>query len=208
MTQMLSKVNSLYSENVRTMGASPRSVGWRDVDSQKLRFEKLTQVITGRGLDKPVTINDLGCGYGALFSYLVADRKLEVGKYTGYDISAEMLETAAGLTDPARCEFRCGPRITDPADYSFVSGTFNVKFEVNDDKWRGYVIDCLHNLDRHSVRGFAFNLLTTYVDYMESHLYYGDPLFYFDLCKRIFSKKITLIHDYNLFEWTILVHKD
>ena len=39
-------------------------------------------------------------------------------------------------------------------------------------------------------------------------LYYADPLFFFDYCKNYFSEKITLIHDYDLYEFTILVKKE
>ncbi len=56
----------------------------------------------------------------------------------------------------------------------------------------------------------AFNLLTSYSDkdMMRPDLYYGDPLFYFDYCKRNFSQNVALLHDYGLFEFTILVKKN
>jgi len=52
-------------------------------------------------------------------------------------------------------------------------------------------------------------MLTKYSDreYMKEYLYYADPLFIFDYCKRNFSKKVALIHDYELYEFTILVRK-
>ena len=56
-----------------------------------------------------------------------------------------------------------------------------------------------------SKKGFGFNLLSTYVDWKEDHLYYGDPLFFFDFCKRHVSRYVSLLHDYPLYEWTILV---
>ena len=56
---------------------------------------------------------------------------------------------------------------------------------------------------------FSFNILTKYSEknYMQDHLYYADPLFFFDYCKQNFSKNVSLIHDYNLYEFTILVKK-
>jgi hypothetical protein len=56
-----------------------------------------------------------------------------------------------------------------------------------------------------SRRGFAFNLFTTYVDWKEDHLYYGDPGFFFDFCKRELSRSVALLHDYPLWEWTMVV---
>ncbi|MNE88029.1 hypothetical protein D3C80_1852890 [compost metagenome] len=60
-----------------------------------------------------------------------------------------------------------------------------------------------------SRKGFSFNCLTSYSDleYMRDYLYYGDPCFYFDYCKRAFSGQVALLHDYGLYEFTLLVRK-
>ena len=55
------------------------------------------------------------------------------------------------------------------------------------------------------MKALAFNLLSTYVDWQEPHLFYGDPLFWFDHCKRNYSRQVALLHDYPLYEWTIVV---
>lgn len=39
-------------------------------------------------------------------------------------------------------------------------------------------------------------------------LFFGDPLFFFDFCKRNFSRNVALLHDYGLYDFTILVRKD
>jgi hypothetical protein len=59
------------------------------------------------------------------------------------------------------------------------------------------------------VKGFAFNALTSYSDpeRMKNTLYYADPCRLFDLCKREFSRDVALLHDYGLYEFTILVRK-
>jgi hypothetical protein len=53
-------------------------------------------------------------------------------------------------------------------------------------------------------------MLTSYADRekQRSDLYYADPMFFFDYCKRRFSPRIALLHDYPLYEFTILVRKD
>ncbi|KAQ37574.1 hypothetical protein AJ39_03274, partial [Mycobacterium tuberculosis MD14844] len=60
-----------------------------------------------------------------------------------------------------------------------------------------------------SRRGFSFNCLTSYSDAskMRDDLYYADPCALFDLCKRRYSKSVALLHDYGLYEFTILVRK-
>jgi len=72
-----------------------------------------------------------------------------------------------------------------------------------------YILDTLENINEKSKKGFSFNMLTKYSDkeLMRGDLYYADPLFFFDYCKRNYSKEISLLHDYDLYEFTILVKK-
>ena len=98
-------------------------------------------------------------------------------------------------------------KISTLADFTFVSGTFNVRFESTYDQWKKFIEETLHMINESSSLGFSFNLLSKYVDWQVPHLFYGDPCYWFDYCKVNFSKQVSLIHDYPLYEWTILVRK-
>lgn len=203
----LQKIEAMYSNNLKKMGIDSRSVGWNTETCQKLRFSKLAALIDS---DTPFSVNDLGCGFGSILDFFEKDLGCDVTKYHGYDISKEMLEAAREklLSYPAeKIDLRQSKELTTSSDYSFVSGTFNVKFDATCEEWKSYISDCLKNLNENSTKGFAFNLLTSYVDWEEPHLFYGDPLYWFDFCKREFSKKVSILHDYDLWEWTILVKK-
>ena len=58
-----------------------------------------------------------------------------------------------------------------------------------------------------ATKGFAFNALTSYsdADRRRDDLHYADPLHWFDYCKRSHSRFVTLLHDYPLYEFTLLV---
>ncbi|MCC6241892.1 MAG: class I SAM-dependent methyltransferase [Gemmatimonadaceae bacterium] len=204
----LDQVESLYSQNLRTNGTTPAAVGWNSPESQRLRFSQLTKIVQPSSV--PITVNDYGCGYGAQLSYMVEDAGVPVSAYYGYDLSASMIEAArASLAPlPVDVQLRQSATVDTIADYSFVSGTFNVRFEQNEETWIAYIQDTLQQLAKHSRRGVAFNLLSTYVDWHAPNLYYADPSFWFDYCKRHLSKRVTLLHDYPLYEWTILVRTD
>lgn len=200
----LSGVARLYEDSLEKHGTAPMGVGWRDEGSHVLRFDRLVSVI-----DKgdPVTINDLGCGYGSLYDHLTGAGTAIRG-YRGYDISEKMLaEARRALPGDDSIELIHGATLSQVADYSFASGIFNVLLEQDEDGWREHVLATIANMAEFSSRGFAFNLLSTYVDFREDHLYYGDPLFFFDHCKRTFSRFVSLLHDYPLYEWTITVRK-
>ena len=200
----LSGVSSLYERSLKEHGATPMGVGWRDEASQALRFEKLLSLINPSRESEPLTINELGCGYGALADWIVASG-LRLHLFRGYDISADMLDQARARISSTSTEWIQGNTLDQMADYSFTSGIFNVRLDNDVESWRRYVEKSIGNLRAYSRRGFAFNLLSTYVDYRERHLFYGDPLYFFDFCKRTCSRHVALLHDYPLYEWTISV---
>ncbi len=203
----LKKVEELYTQNIAERGINSTAVGWNTPDCQGLRFSKLCGVIDGSA---PISVNDYGCGYGAQLDYLEKNLRHKVLEYNGYDISNKMLAVAKGNLKNFGGELNLinSANVDTLADYSFVSGTFNLRFDASTEDWEAFISSKLVELNASSRRGFAFNLLTSYVDYREPHLYYGDPCFWFDFCKTNFSKHVSLIHDYPLWEWSILVKKE
>jgi SAM-dependent methyltransferase len=178
-------------------------VGWKDQKTQNLRFEKLSTVFA----DAPdgFSVNDLGCGYGAFFSFLESNKTAMLTRYFGYDISEKMITEAKRNIECQKAQWFLTSTLKTQADYSIVSGTFNVRFEHSNKEWKKFIENQLLRMYECSKKGFAFNLLSSYVDWEEPHLYYGDPLYFFDFCKTNFSGGVCLLHDYPLYEWTICV---
>ena len=205
-SNILDKVQRYYSEKVKTHGATARGVDWNSVDSQRLRFAQLLKVVNRA---QHFTINDYGCGYGALAGHL-RDEGYSFS-YVGFDISSEMIAKAKEVhgEDP-QITFVTEERMLTEAVYTVASGIFNVKLETAAAEWDKYVLQTLGTIDALSRNGFAINVLTKYSDaeFMRPDLYYADPLFLFDYCKTNYSRFVTLLHDYPLYEFTILVRKN
>jgi SAM-dependent methyltransferase len=201
----LSRVKKLYTENILKYGKKAESVGWGSQEKQDLRFSKLLSVVERR--DSIISLNELGCGYGELVKFC-AKSGYHLKEYYGYDISDQMLIHAREyLNDFPDINLYNSSKIYTKADYTVASGIFNVKFDNKLENWEVYVKSTLVDMFEHSEKGMSFNLLTSYVDYETENLYYANPAFYFDFCKKELSKKINLIHDYPLYEWTITVLK-
>ena len=199
---ILSRVQEYYDEKLKTHGPTARGVDWKSEESQQLRFAQLVKLIDSARL---FTVNDFGCGYGALIDYLET-----CGfqfRYTGFDISPEMIAQARQLRPGS--SFVTDKALLSEADYTLASGIFNVKLSTSDVEWKTYMLDVLDTMNSLSKSGFAFNALTKYSDaeFMRPDLYYADSLFFFDYCKTQYSKFVTLLHDYPLYEFTILVRK-
>jgi SAM-dependent methyltransferase len=198
---VLTSVARYYSERLDAHGATPHGVDWSSESSQQLRFTQLLSIIDG---DTP-TIIDYGCGYGALAQRLIA----EGGdfRYVGYDVSDSMIGAAQTLIQDTRCRFTTHEDDLGQADFTLASGIFNVRLQTGESEWHDYVVSTCDKIAGCSTRGFALNMLTRYADppLMRDDLYYADPARYFALCKERYSRNVALLHDYDLYEFTLFV---
>lgn len=205
MKKTLHEISEHYTASLQEHGAVAAGVGWGNEEKHAIRFEQLLQLVQGE--TAPFSVNDLGCGYGALIGELEA-RGHSLDWVHGYDISAPMLDEAkARYGARETVEFREESVLRDTADYSFASGIFNVRFSEDDDSWQSFIFDTLDNMNAMSRKGFAFNLLSSYVDWKSDDLFYADPSVFFDHCKRNYSRQVALLHDTPLYEWTMIVRK-
>jgi SAM-dependent methyltransferase len=202
--ELLRKVERYYTGKFTSHGPVARGVDWNSTESQELRFEQLLHCVDNRVL--PYSLLDYGCGYGALAQSLLSQG--DPVTYVGVDLSGPMIEHAnqrfAGVSN---VRFEVLPADLAPVDYVVASGIFNLRFDYTDATWSSYVTSTLDTLSGLARRGFAFNMLTKYSDpeRMRPDLYYPDPCLFFDYCKRRFSRNVALLHDYGLYEFTMIV---
>lgn len=204
---ILSKVSRYYAARLSEHGPTPQGVDWNSPESQALRFDQLLKVV--KNPDERFSILDYGCGYGALLDYMEAKRF--AFDYTGLDCAESMLDAARKAHGKKEnVQFTRTLQEMAPFDYAVASGVLNVKQDVPEGQWKHYVLDTLDTLARTSRRGFAVNALTRYSDSDKTRtdLHYADPLALFDYCKTHLSKHVTLLHDYPLYEFTLLVRND
>jgi SAM-dependent methyltransferase len=204
MKEILKDIKSYYSDKITKYGVTPKGVDWNNEYDQILRFKKLLEIID---LEK-FLIADLGCGYGRLFEYL--SDYYHNFNYIGYDLSKIMIEKAKNTYKNAKFKHIKTIDCLESVDYIVASGIFNVKMKYSNKDWFSYIVKTLDLMNKNSKQGFAFNFLTIYSDkeYMREDLYYADPCFIFDFCKKKYSQNISLLHDYNLYEFTIIVRKE
>lgn len=195
-----------YDDKLKQFGNSPRGVDWKSAQAQEVRFDQLMRVIDA---SKRYSLVDYGSGFGPLYDYL--KRKGHSLEYYGYDFLQDMVEEGrrqhAGDPD---CRFINQDVELPQVDYAIGSGLFNIRLDASDETWTSHVIGIITRMNQLTSKGFAFNMLTKYSDaeYMRADLYYADPCFFFDHCKQNFAKNVALLHDYGLYDFTILVRKE
>lgn len=202
---ILEKVRDYYEEKLRKFGLTSKGVDWNSKESQELRFEQLAKIIDTK--KKYFSVIDYGCGYGDFYRYLSS--RFNQFLYVGYDLSQKMIDAGKKVYSGQGIHWVNNEMKLESCDYLIASGIFNVKLDNRDSVWLEYIFDTIRKFDRWATKGFAFNVLTIYSDkdFMKRTLYYADPLLLFEYCRTNCSKYISIIHDYPLFEFTVLVRK-
>ncbi len=196
-------VSDYYTAKLVEHGCTPRGVDWNGAESQRIRFAQLAKVIPS----EPFTLLDVGCGYAAFFDFLT--ESFSEFHYMGVDISPAMIDAAKSRIRDSRAAFETAISEAPVSDYAVSSGIFNVRMNESDERWSTYVFETLELMNRKSAKGWAANFLTSYSDRdrMRSDLFYADPCKLFDWAKRNVSRHVALLHDYELYEFTLIVRK-
>lgn len=204
--EIVARVARYYTRRIEEYGPTHAGVDWNSAESQLVRFQQLLRLCQGA---EHFSLNDYGCGYGALVDLLLREHRDFT--YVGYDVSPVMIEHARNRhPGVASALFTADDADLHLADYTVASGIFNVKAGAADREWRDYVLATVERLAALSRRGFAFNVLSAYSDpdRMRDDLFYADPCWLFDHVMRTYSRQSSLLHDYGLFESTMLVRLD
>ena len=207
MDETQKKLGEYFVEKLEEFGATPKGVDYNGLESQALRFEQLVKVIDP---SKSFTVIDYGCGYGAMFDFLY--KKGWTFEYCGVDLLEGMVlagrEAHKGFSN---ARFTTNESEISNVDYLLAGSIFNIKLDESYEEWQTFTCETLKRMNALCTKGFAFNMLTKYSDAdrmaQRPDLFYGDPLFFFDFCKRNFSRNVALLHDYGLYDFTILVRK-
>jgi SAM-dependent methyltransferase len=204
--EILSGIAAYYASKLATHGSTPQGVDWNGTESHERRHRQFLRLLDG---SRDASVIDLGCGFGDFLRFLRAEGHL--GRFTGYDIAPGMIEKARelhGETDDR--QWRIGAEPVDVADFAIASGIFNVKGDVADEIWTGYVHRTIDILARAGQRGFAFNVLSmsSDPDRRRQNLYYAEPTVMLGHCLSTYGRSVALLQDYGLYEFTILVRHD
>ena len=201
----MAPVERYYGDKIALHGPTPAGVDWSSLATQHLRFTQLLAVCDFSG---PFSLDDLGCGYGAVLDWLDQSRPGHAVDYLGIDLSRAMVLQARALwRRRPQTKFRIGRRSPRQADYAIASGIFNVKLDAATEAWERNIAGTLAGMRRTSLRGFAVNLLAPLPDHLAQprQLYRCDPAKWMDYCRSELDCNVQLRGGYGLSEYTLLL---
>lgn len=197
------KVRAHYSATIKRHGPTPPGVDWQNQVAQQLRFMQLLKLCD---FDAPFSINDFGCGYGALLRYLAERHRCASIAYRGIDLSPQMIAAARKLWSKRRqTSFVVGSKCGRRADYSIASGVFNVRLGQPVELWEAYVEQILRDLLGHSRAGFAVNFMLPRDDAPSEDELYRTPMRrWVAFCRKELRCTVKPVTGYGLREFTLL----
>lgn len=207
LTNLHTTVEQYYTEMVVRHGATPHGVDWSCVATQELRFRQLLEICD---FAAPVSLNDIGCGYGALLTYLSKRHAAATVDYLGIDLSSAMIDHARKLwrrrPSTAFAKASACPRT---ADYSIASGVFNIMLDHPISVWERLIKSDLANIAATTRRGFAVNFLAPAGagQPIEPILYRTPPEPWAAYCRHVFRGSVQVLADYGMREFTLLVRR-
>jgi SAM-dependent methyltransferase len=173
------------------------ALGWKDVESQQIRFKALAGIDDLSGC----SALDAGCGYGDFLPYLSACYKGFA--YTGMEQIPELLKEAVvryGKWPAANfIQGNFNTTLLPAVDYVFASGSLN--YRSADPEFIFKAIDKLYGACNY---GFAFNLLNHIVP--NGLLVAYDPAQIISYCSSI-CQEVKLIQDYDPNDFTVYMYK-
>lgn len=196
-------VKTHYKNLLLKFGDGAESAQYSSKITQERRFEMLMKIADLEGAN----ILDFGCGSASFAAYLM--EKNVNFKYTGVDNVEEFFDVARKKS-PDESRFGLLEEFEhEKFDYIFVSGVFNNKRRDN----RAFYQSTLKTLFGMCLKGVAFNMMSTYVDYRDEGLFYESPEKAFSFVKKELTPYVLLRHDYEVkdgvipFEFAIYAYR-
>jgi SAM-dependent methyltransferase len=189
-----------YQDRIKVYGTTFESLSAGPLERERIRHGVHASALTG---PEP-QILDIGCGIGRFYRFLKESAR--TCHYTGYDIVPEYVVHCRALYPEIRVIERniLEQAIEGEFDTIVASQVFNHRYS------QGRNLEVLERLLRDAFgvcrSSVSIDMLSTYVDYEEGHLYYYRPEQVFAMAKGI-ARRVLLRHDFAPFEFCIQLYK-
>lgn len=174
---------------------SPMSVGWSDIESQIIRFQKLLEI----GVTVNDKILDLGCGLGHMVDFLQS-KGYDLDNYCGIDINPIYVINAIMRKPGVNFKISDIHSIEGNFDYILGSGVFTVKTDLE------YMLNAIDVALNISNKGVAFNFLNkNFIDDINFNTF--EPNILYNKLSSWYPNTV-LVNDYLINEdFTIYIYK-
>jgi SAM-dependent methyltransferase len=190
-----------YDALVDRYGHDPRACDYGSAESQRVKFEVLSEVFK-RWPANP-SVLDVGCGFADYADFLSA--RVPGLRYTGVDLSARMVEAARRL-HPA-LPIHHADILTDPPAEQYDVVNANGIFYLLGPGSEATMRKLVAGMFRLARKAVAFNSLSRWATGQEPAEFYADPAETLAMCRTI-TPWVALRHDYLAHDFTVYLYRE
>lgn len=202
------RIVAACEHDLSVYGDTFRGVGWtKKQEYADLRYRIMLEGIRPHWA-RPLQLLDFGCGASHLYEYMQS-RSYAGIVYSGLDLSSRYLNLSRAKHPGLRYYH---VDLLDPSnslptfDYVVLNGVFNYKGDATHESMWNYCQSLLLQVARHARLGFAFNVMSKYVDWERDDLFHLPLEAACDFLSTHVSRHFTTRHDYGLYEYTVYAY--
>lgn len=207
MSKVRKAQEGIYRELLSKHKGTPMAVSSESLAHKKLRFDLISRMFSG---DKGFTLHDVGMGIADFGEYLQKHHGEKQVIYSGTEILEEYCEEAKRRFPGSEffCRDIADRPYEDEYDYIIMSGVFHQRRDTAIPDWEKFAQDIIRNSFKMCNRGVAFNLISPFVDFYQTQVYYSNLPKFINFINDELSRFFVISHDYALFEYTVFVFKE
>ena len=192
----VNQVIQRYQRRIAEHGATFASLNSGSEEKQAIRQSVHASALRG---ERP-SILEIGCGLGDFYKYLITQGR--DCSYDGYDIVPEYITECQRVYPQSKFEVRniFLDGIEGSYDTVVMSQVLNNRYQKSDNMQ--VMQRALELAFEHTRVSVSVDMLSTYVDFRNTDLFYYAPEEIFRLAKAV-TPRVVLRHDYRAFEFCI-----
>lgn len=158
MKNFQNKIAEVYDLKFKELGPVPEASLWYSGNRQTLRFRVITEQFLKYNAEQLLRIGDIGCGYGAYFTFLSSLYPNKFKYYYGFDISSNLINYCQEKHLSDRASFFLSSKPHIPMDFTVMSGTYNFFPSSSFSDWLDYFLTSLNEIWNKTEIAMGFNL--------------------------------------------------
>lgn len=158
MKNFQNKIAEVYDRKFNELGPVPEASLWYSGNRQALRFRVITEQFLKYNSEELLRIGDIGCGYGAYFTFLSSLYPNKFKYYYGFDISSNVINYCQEKYLSERASFFLSSKPHIPMDFTVMSGTYNFFPSSSFPDWLDYFLTSLNEIWSKTEIAMGFNL--------------------------------------------------
>ncbi len=157
-TEFSDRLLHKYWKQYERYGATPKGSFWASKYRQELRFQIILDEINKISASIVKNVADVGCGYGALATYIQSKHNFQNYRYEGYDICPGLIKSCKATLHYQNAQFFLGEYPLFKVSFTVMSGTYNLTATRDLGAWESYLFTCLKKCWDKTSQAMIFNL--------------------------------------------------